>query len=134
VVAEGYGEFTSNTIKNVNTIRTLHTVIATRLLGARGGARRFFMMPNPFKQAPAGASAHAVVHNLGLHGADRPMSEYESALCGMMRLTLDMMIELGADRRQLVKELKSLKDNEQIAGRHTSAAVIDITMRSAGLR
>lgn len=91
------------------------------------------MMPNPFKQPAAGASAHHPSINPNLHGGDKP-SEYESALCGMMRVMLDMMIEIGADRRQLVKEMKSLKDSEQLAGRHSAAAIIEITMRSAGLK
>ncbi len=65
---------------------------------------------------------------------DGAMSEYEHALCGMMRVMLDMTIAMGAPRQQLVKELKSLKDSEQLAGRHAAAATIEITMRTAGLR
>ncbi len=91
------------------------------------------MMPNPFKLPAAGASAHHPAHNPNLHGGDKP-SEYESALCGMMRVMINIMTEIGADGRQLVKEMKSLNDSEQLAGRHSAAAVIEITMRSAGLK
>jgi hypothetical protein len=65
---------------------------------------------------------------------NRPMTEYESALSGMVRVMLDVMLDMGAPKTQLVKELKTLKDSEQLAGHHTAAATIDITMRSAGLR
>jgi hypothetical protein len=65
---------------------------------------------------------------------DRPMTEYESALSGMVRVLLDVMIDMGAPRQQLVRELKSLKDSEQLSGHHAAAATIEITMRSAGLR
>ena len=65
---------------------------------------------------------------------DRPMTEYESALSGMMRVLLDVMVDMGAPRPQLVRELKSLIDSEQLAGHHAAAATIQITMRSAGLR
>ena len=65
---------------------------------------------------------------------DYPMTEYESALSGMMRVMLNTLIDVGASKHQLVRDLKSLKDSEQLAGHHTAAATIDITMRSAGLR
>ncbi len=63
-----------------------------------------------------------------------PMTEYESALSGMVRVMLDILVDMGAPRHQLIRELKTLKDSEQLAGHHTAAATIDITMRSAGLR
>jgi len=66
--------------------------------------------------------------------SDHPMTEYESALSGMVRVLLDVMVDMGAPKQQLVRELKSLKDSEQLAGHHVAAATIDITMRSAGLR
>ena len=65
---------------------------------------------------------------------DRPMTEYESALSGMVRVMLDVMVDMGAPKNQLWRELKTLKDSEQLAGHHTAAATIEITMRSAGLR
>lgn len=65
---------------------------------------------------------------------DHPMTEYESALSGMVRVMLGALIDAGAPRHQLIRELKSLKDSEQMAGHHAAAATIDITMRSAGLR
>jgi len=65
---------------------------------------------------------------------DYPMTEYESALSGMMRVMLNTLLDLGASKHHLVRDLKSLKDSEQLAGHHTAAATIDITMRSAGLR
>jgi hypothetical protein len=65
---------------------------------------------------------------------DDPMTEYESALSGMMRVMLNTLIDVGAPKHQLIRDLKSLKDSEQLAGHHTAAATIDITMRSAGLR
>jgi hypothetical protein len=65
---------------------------------------------------------------------DYPMTEYESALSGMVRVMLGILIDIGAPKHQLIRELKSLKDSEQLAGHHTAAATIDITMRSAGLR
>ncbi|MBS0471480.1 MAG: hypothetical protein JSR60_10445 [Proteobacteria bacterium] len=63
-----------------------------------------------------------------------PMNEYESALSGMMRVVLDVMVDMGAPKTQLTRELKSLIDSEHLAGHHDAAATIDITMRSAGLR
>jgi len=66
--------------------------------------------------------------------SDHPMTEYESALSGMVRVLLDVMVDMGAPKQQLVRELKTLKDSEQLAGHHVAAATIDITMRSAGLR
>ena len=65
---------------------------------------------------------------------DGPMTEYESALSGMVRVLLDVMIDMGAPRQQLAKELKTLKDSAKIQGHHAAAATIEITMRSAGLR
>jgi len=65
---------------------------------------------------------------------DDPMTEYESALSGMVRVMLNTLIDVGASKHQLIRDLKSLKDSEQLAGHHTAAATIDITMRSAGLR
>ncbi len=65
---------------------------------------------------------------------NRPMTEYESALSGIVRVLLDVMIDMGAPKTQLARELKTLKDSEQLAGHHTAAATIDITMRSTGLR
>lgn len=66
---------------------------------------------------------------------DHPaMSEYESALSGMVRVLLDVMVDMGAPKPQLMRELKTLKDSEQLAGHHLAAATIEITMRSAGLR
>jgi hypothetical protein len=65
---------------------------------------------------------------------DHHMTEYESALSGMVRVMLDVMVDMGAPRQQLVRELKTLKDSEQLAGHHDAAATIEITMRSAGLR
>jgi hypothetical protein len=65
---------------------------------------------------------------------DYPMTEYESALSGMVRVMLNALLDVGASKHQLVRDLKSLKDSEQLAGHHTAAATIDITMRSAGLR
>ena len=66
--------------------------------------------------------------------ADRPMTEYESALSGMVRVLLDVIVDMGAPRAQLLREMKTLKDSETLAGHHTAAATIEITMRSAGLR
>lgn len=63
----------------------------------------------------------------------RLMTEYESALSGIVRVLLDVMVDMGAPRSQLARELKTLKDSEHLAGHHTAAATIDITMRSAGL-
>lgn len=65
---------------------------------------------------------------------DYTMTEYESALSGMMRVMLNTLVDIGASKHQLIRDLKSLKDSEQLAGHHTAAATIDITMRSAGLR
>jgi hypothetical protein len=65
---------------------------------------------------------------------DGPMTEYESALSGMVRVLLDVMLDMGAPRQQLAKELKTLKDSAKIQGHHAAAATIEITMRSAGLR
>ena len=62
------------------------------------------------------------------------MTEYESALSGMVRVMLDVMVDMGAPKSQLLKEMKSLKDSETMAGHHIAAATIDITMRSAGIR
>ena len=70
----------------------------------------------------------------GMSNSHHPMTEYESAFSGMIRVLLDVMVDMGAPKSQLVRELKSLKDSEQLAGHHTAAATIDITMRSAGLR
>ena len=63
-----------------------------------------------------------------------PMTEYESALSGMVRVMLDVMVDMGAPKSQLIREMKTLKDSEHLAGHHVAAATIDITMRSAGLR
>jgi hypothetical protein len=63
-----------------------------------------------------------------------PMTEYESALSGMVRVMLDVMVDMGAPRAQLIREMKCLKDSEHLAGHHAAAATIEITMRSAGLR
>lgn len=65
---------------------------------------------------------------------DYPMTEYESALAGMVRVMIGALIDVGVPKNQLIRELKSLKDSEQLAGHHAGAATIDITMRSAGLR
>ena len=35
---------------------------------------------------------------------DRPMTEYESALSGMVRVMLDVMVDMGAPRAQLLRE------------------------------
>ena len=64
----------------------------------------------------------------------RPMSEYENALNGMVRIMLDTMVEMGAPKGQLAKEFKRLKDTAAIAGHHDAATTIEITMRGAGLR
>ena len=69
-----------------------------------------------------------------MNGPAHPMTEYESALSGMVRVLLDVMIDMGAPKPHLVRQLKTLKDSEQLAGHHTAAATIEITMRSAGLR
>ena len=69
-----------------------------------------------------------------MNDSNHPMTEYESALSGMVRVLLDVMVDMGAPRAQLIREMKSLKDSEQLAGHHIAAATIDITMRSAGLR
>jgi len=66
--------------------------------------------------------------------ADYPMTEYESALAGMVRVMLGTLVDAGVPKHQLIRELKTLKDSEQLAGHHAGAATIDITMRSAGLR
>ena len=77
----------------------------------------------------------------GVHGMSIlqtvPMTEYETALSGMVRVLLDVMIDMGAPKTQLAKELKTLTP----AARHRrrsrsrcSAAAIEITMRSSGLR
>jgi hypothetical protein len=66
--------------------------------------------------------------------SDRVMTEYESALSGMVRVMLDVMIDMGAPKPQLAKEFRSLKDSEQLQGHHAAVATIEITMRSAGLR
>jgi len=62
------------------------------------------------------------------------MTEYESALSGMVRVMLDAMVSMGASKALLAREFKSLKDSEELAGHHAAAATIEITMRSAGLR
>ena len=69
-----------------------------------------------------------------MNDSTHAMTEYESALSGMVRVLLDVMVDMGAPRAQLIREMKSLKDSEQLAGHHIAAATIDITMRSAGLR
>ena len=66
--------------------------------------------------------------------SDRPMTEYEHALSGMVRVLVDVMIDMGAPRAQLAKEFKTLKDSAKIQGEHAAAATIEITMRNAGLR
>jgi hypothetical protein len=71
---------------------------------------------------------------MNAYGTDRPMTEYESALSGMVRVMLDVMVSMGASKTLLAKEFKTLKDSEKLAGRHAAAATIEITMRSAGLR
>jgi hypothetical protein len=65
---------------------------------------------------------------------DRPMTDYERALSGIVRVMLDTMIDMGAPKSQLAHALKTLKDTAQLEGHHTEAAMIEITMRSAGLR
>ena len=65
--------------------------------------------------------------------SNHPMTEYESALSGIVRVLVDVMVDMGAPRSQLARELKTLRDSEQLAGHHTAAATIEITMRSAGL-
>jgi hypothetical protein len=66
--------------------------------------------------------------------SERPMSEYERALSGIVRVLLDTIIDMGAPKTQLVHGLKTLKDTAQLEGHHTEAAIIEITMRNAGLR
>ena len=41
------------------------------------------------------------------------MSEYESALIGIVRVMLDAVIDMGAPKSQLAQALKSLKDSAQ---------------------
>ena len=65
--------------------------------------------------------------------SDRPMSDYERALSGIIRVMLDTMIDMGAPKSQLAHGLKTLKDSAQLEGRHTEAAMIEMTMRNAGL-
>jgi len=64
---------------------------------------------------------------------EHPMTDYERALSGLVRVLLHTMIDMGAPRSQLAHALKSLKDSAQLAGHHTEAAMIEITMRDAGL-
>ena len=66
--------------------------------------------------------------------AERPMTDYERALSGIVRVLLDTIIDMGAPKTQLAHGLKTLKDTAQLDGHHTEAAIIEITMRSAGLR
>ena len=66
--------------------------------------------------------------------AERPMTDYERALSGIVRVLLATMIDMGASKTQLAHGLKSLKDTAQLGGHHTEAAVIEITMRNSGLR
>jgi hypothetical protein len=66
--------------------------------------------------------------------SERPMTDYERALSGIVRVMLDTMIDMGASKTQLAHGLKSLKDTAQLGGHHTEAAVIEITMRNSGLR
>ncbi|HEY4939849.1 MAG TPA: hypothetical protein VII56_00355 [Rhizomicrobium sp.] len=71
---------------------------------------------------------------MDVHRSDGPMTEYESALSGMVRVLLEVVIDMGAPRAQLAKEFKTLKDSAKIQGEHAAAATIEITMRNAGLR
>ena len=64
---------------------------------------------------------------------EHPMTDHERALSGIVRVLLHAIIDMGAPRAQLAHALKSLKDTAQLGGHHTEAAVIEITMRSAGL-
>ena len=66
--------------------------------------------------------------------SDRPMSDYERALTGIVRVMLDAMIDMGATKKQLAQGLKTLKDSAQLDGHHTEAALIEMMMRNAGLR
>ena len=66
--------------------------------------------------------------------SDRPMSEYERALNGIVRIMLDTMIDMGAPKAALGHSLKTLKDSAQLNGNHTEAATIEMMMRNAGLR
>ncbi|MGZ5923104.1 MAG: hypothetical protein ACXWK2_00895 [Rhizomicrobium sp.] len=66
--------------------------------------------------------------------SDRPMTDYERALSGIVRVMLDTMIDMGAPKSQLAHGLKTLKDSAQLDGHHTEAAMIELTMRNAGLR
>ncbi|HTP75511.1 MAG TPA: hypothetical protein VMJ73_00920 [Rhizomicrobium sp.] len=66
--------------------------------------------------------------------SDRPMSDYERALTGIVRVMLDAMIDMGAPKKQLAQSLKTLKDSAQLDGHHTEAALIEMMMRNAGLR
>jgi len=66
--------------------------------------------------------------------SDRPMSDYERALAGIVRVMLEAMVDMGAPKQQLAHGLKTLKDSAQLDGHHTEAAVIEMTMRNAGLR
>ena len=66
--------------------------------------------------------------------SERPMTDYERALSGIVRVLLATVIDMGAPKTQLAHSLKSLKDTAQLSGHHTEAAVIEITMRNSGLR
>ena len=66
--------------------------------------------------------------------SERPMTDYERALSGIVRVLLATMIDMGAPKTQLAHGLKTLKDTAQLEGHQTEAAIIEITMRSAGLR
>ena len=65
---------------------------------------------------------------------DRPMTDYERALSGIVRVMLGTMIDMGVPKGQLVHDLKTLKDSAQLDGHHTEAAMIEMIMRNAGLR
>ena len=66
--------------------------------------------------------------------SDRPMSDYERALSGIVCVMLDTMIDMGAPKTQLAHALKTLKDSAQLDGHHTEAATIELMMRNARLR
>jgi hypothetical protein len=66
--------------------------------------------------------------------ADRPMTDYERALTGIVRILLSTMIDMGVPKGQLVHDLKTLKDSAQLDGHHTEAAMIEMLMRNVGLR
>lgn len=65
---------------------------------------------------------------------DRPMTDYERALSGIVRVMLGTMIDMGVPKGQLAHDLKTLKDSAQLDGHHTEAAMIEMIMRNAGLR